>query len=74
MEEAVTAEKLTRNLRARGKENPPTSFQYVAKVYKKAAQIADLMTEYRCCSGSPGFACRETSISSRLRHGAEEAH
>ena len=43
MEEALTAEKLTRNLRARGKENPQVS-HYVAKVYKKAAQIADLMT------------------------------
>src|SRR5215471_20025793 len=34
---------MNQNLRARGKEEPQVS-QYVAKVYKKAAQIADLMT------------------------------
>jgi hypothetical protein len=43
MEEALTAEKLTRDLRARVKEKSQVP-QYVAKVYKKAAQIADLMT------------------------------
>ena len=43
MEEPLTAEKLTRDLRARGKEKAQLP-QYVAKVYKKAAQIADLMT------------------------------
>jgi hypothetical protein len=36
-------EKLSPNLRARGKEKTQVP-QYVAKVYKKAAQIADLMT------------------------------
>jgi hypothetical protein len=43
MEEALTAEKLTRDLRARVKEKSQVP-QYVAKVYKKAAQITDLMT------------------------------
>ena len=39
----ITEEKLSPSLRARGKEKTQVP-QYVAKVYKKAAQIADLMT------------------------------
>ena len=40
--EAITEEKLSPNLRARGKENSQVS-QYVAQVIKKAAKIADIM-------------------------------